>query len=385
MEIETQRRFWLRRVQDRGSELMHEDRLQLNLQLNQDGLLECRGRLQGIYPIYVPDGTIFAEKLIQHAHKATLHGGVGLTMAKVREQYWIPRLRQQVKRVIKRCHGCKQFQAVALATPPPGQLPLERTRGSGAFEVVGVDFAGPIKYLKLSRKEGKAYLVLFACSLSRALYLEVLPNLETATFLGSLKRLIARRGRPSTIFSDNGRTFVGVAKLLREIRKDERLQAYLAEEEISWKFNLSRAPWWGGQFERMVGLFKRAFYKTIGGGMLSWAELGEVVLEVETQLNRRPLSYVEDDVQLRVLTPASFLFQRANRLPELEPWREENRDLRKRAKHLKSCKDAIWKRWTREYLAALREQHGRGKEGKLKSLKMGDVVIIHSEEKNRGK
>ncbi|XP_068687702.1 uncharacterized protein [Montipora capricornis] len=207
-------------------------------------------------------------------------------MAKVREQHWIQRLRQEVKRVIEQCHSCKRFQAVALATPPPGQLPLERTRGSGAFEVVGVDFAGPIKYLKLSRKEGKAYLVLFACSLSRALYLEVLPNLENATFLGSLKRLIARRGRLSTIFSDNGRTFAGAAKLLREIRKDERLQAYLAEKEISWKFNLSRAPWWGGQFELLVGLFKRAFYKTIGGGMLSWVELSEVVLEVETQVLR---------------------------------------------------------------------------------------------------
>ena len=263
-------------------------------------------------------------------------------MAKVREQYWIPRLRQQVRRIIKRCHSCKRFQAVALATPPLGQLPLERTMGSGAFEMVGVDFACPIKYLKLSRKEGKAYLVLFACRLSRALYLEVLPNLETATFLGSLKRLITRRGRPSTVFSDNGRTFVGAAKLLREIRKDERLQAYLAEEEISWKFNLSRAPWWGGQFEELVGLFKRAFYRTVGGGMLSWVELSEVVLEVETQLNRRPLSYVEDDVQLPVLTPASFPFKRANRLPELEPWREENRDLRKRAKHLKLCKDALW-------------------------------------------
>ncbi|XP_044170032.1 uncharacterized protein LOC122954068 [Acropora millepora] len=261
-------------------------------------------------------------------------------MAKVREQYWIPRLRQQVKRVIKRCHSCKRFQAVALATPPLGQLPLERTLFSGAFEVVGVDFACPIKYLKLSRKEGKAYLVLFACRLSRALYLEVLPNLETATFLGSLKRLIARRGRPSTIFSDNGRTFVGAAKLLRE-RKDERLEAYLAKEEISWKFNLSRALWWGGQFEGLVSLFKRAFYKTVGGGMLSWVELSEVVLEVETQLNRRPLSYVEDDVQLPVLTHASFRFQKANRLPELEPWREESRDLRKRAKHLKSCKDAL--------------------------------------------
>ena len=164
-------------------------------------------------------------------------------MAKVREQYWIPRLRQQVKRIINRCHSCKRFQAVVLATPPLGQLPLERTRGSGAFEVVGVDFACPIKYLKLFRKEGKAYLVLFACRLSRALYLKVLPNLETATFLGSLNRLMARRGQPSTIFSDNGRTFVGAAKLLREIRKDERLQAYLSEEEISWRFNLRHAPW----------------------------------------------------------------------------------------------------------------------------------------------
>ena len=56
--------------------------------------------------------------------------------------------------------------------------------------------------------------------------------------------------------------------------------------------------------------------------MLSWIELSEVVLEVETQLNCRPLSDVENDVQLPVLTPASFLFQRANHLPELEPWRE---------------------------------------------------------------
>ena len=235
--------------------------------------------------------------------------------------------------------------------------PRERTEGSTAFEVVGVDFAGPIKYRKSPRVEGKAYLVLYACSLSRALHLEVLPNLETVAFLGSLKRLVARRGRPAKIFSDNGRTFVGAAKWLKQIRSDEGLQAYLADEGINWQFNLSRAPWWGGQFERLVGLFKRAFFKTIGGGMLTWTELSEVVLEVETQLNRRPLSYVEDDVQLPILTPATFLFQRTNRLPEQEPWREGNVDLRRRARYLRSCKDALWKRWSGEYLTALRELH----------------------------
>ena len=329
-EIEKQNLFWMLHAQSQGTENMEEDRLSLNLQRNKDGLLECRGRLPSPYPIYIPGTTTFAEKLVQHAHKATLHGGVGLTMAKIREEHWIPRLRRLAKKVIRQCYGCKRFQAVALAAPPPGLMPPERTEGSGPFEVVGVDFAGPIKYRKSSRAEGKAYLVLYACSLTRALYLEILSNLETTTFMASLKQFIARRGRPSKIFSDNGRTFVGAAKLIKEIQKDEQMQDYLASEKITWRFNLSRALWWGGQFERLVGLFKRAFYKVIGGGMLTWSELSEVVLDVETHLNRRPLSYVEDDVQLPLLTPASFLLQRSIRLPERQPWREEDYDLRKR-------------------------------------------------------
>jgi transposase len=46
--------------------------------------------------------------------------------------------------------------------------------------------------------------------------------------------------------------------------KQEQFQNFLARQNIIWQFNLSRAPWWGGQFERMVGLVKRALYKSIG-------------------------------------------------------------------------------------------------------------------------
>ncbi|XP_028397808.1 uncharacterized protein LOC114521540 [Dendronephthya gigantea] len=306
-------------------------------------------------------------------------------MVRVREKFWIPRLRQLARRIIKSCWGCKCFQVRALAVPPPELLPKERTEGSAPFEVIGVDFAGPIRYRKSPRVEGKAYLVLYACSLSRALHLEILPNLKTVTFLGSLKRLIAWRGRPAKIVSDNGGTFIGAARWLKQIRKDEVLHGYLEDEQIRWQFNLSRAPWWGGQFERLVGIFKRAFYKCVGNATLSWSELAEVVLDVEIQLNGRPLSYVEEDIDLPLLTPASFLFQRTNRLPEQEPWREEDVDLRKRSRYLRSCKDALWKRWTREYLAALRERHNCKQTDKTKSPEVGDVVIIRSDERNRGK
>ena len=113
-------------------------------------------------------------------HQATLHGGVGLTLTKVRERYWVPRLRRLAKKVIKKCHGCERFQAIALKSPPPGNLPRDRTEGRAAFQVIGVAFAGPLKYRKGKRNEGKAYIVLYACSLTRGIYLELLPNTESA-------------------------------------------------------------------------------------------------------------------------------------------------------------------------------------------------------------
>ena len=51
-------------------------------------MLEWWRRLLVPYPIYIPDTTSFAEKLVQNAHKATLHRVAGLTLAKIREEHW---------------------------------------------------------------------------------------------------------------------------------------------------------------------------------------------------------------------------------------------------------------------------------------------------------
>ena len=162
--------------------------------------------------------------------------------------------------------------------------------------------------------------------------------METNEFISTLKRLIARKGRPEKIYSDNGKTFVAAAKWLRNVMKDERLHNFLAKVDVKWQFNLSRAPWWGGQFERMVGLVKRAFNKTVGNGMLSWSELQDVLLDVEVTMNNRPLSYVKEDIQLPILTPNLLQFGRPNLLPETQSHKLENQDLRKRARYLKKCK-----------------------------------------------
>ena len=219
-------------------------------------------------------------RIVEQAHQQTLHGGVGLTMAKVRSRYLIPRLRQLVKKVRGSCHRCKRFQALAYAAPPPGNLQPTRTQGTSPYQVIEVDYAGPLRYRVTKQREGKAYILLYSCRLTRGVYLDLVPNLGTTECLRSLKQFIARRGRPERIYSDNGRTFIGAAKWTREVMKDERLQNYLSTNQIKWQFNLSRAPWWGGQLERMIGLVKSALNKTIGNGILRWNELQEVLLDV---------------------------------------------------------------------------------------------------------
>ena len=167
--------------------------------------------------------------------------------------------------------------------------------------------------------------------------------------------------------------------------KQEQFQNFLARQNIIWQFNLSRAPWWGGQFERMVGLVKRALYKSIGRANLRWGELVKVILDVEIAVNNRPLGYVEVDVQLPTLTPNSMLFMQPNLLPDEETSDVEGVELRKRARHLSKCKDAVWSRWTKEYINGLRERHNLNNKGKEVSVKVGDVVLTQNDERNRGK
>ena len=121
------------------------------------------------------------------------------------------------------------------------------------------------------------------------------------------------------IYSDNESTFKAADKWLKQVREDEWFHDQLSKYEIKLRFNLSRAPWWGGQFEKLIGVFKSAFHKVVGKGLLTYQELTDVVIYVEICTNNRPLSYLEDDVQLPVLTPSPFLFQRPQEVPELEP------------------------------------------------------------------
>ena len=120
--------------------------------------------------------------------------------------------RQLTKTVVKGCYGWRKFQVTAFSNPPAGKLPPDRTERSASFQVVGPDFAGPIGYKLKTKKQGKACILLFACSLTRAVGFELQPNQKAEAFIKHLKRFIKRKDHPRKIYErTNKRTFVGAA------------------------------------------------------------------------------------------------------------------------------------------------------------------------------
>lgn len=106
------------------------------------------------------------------------------------------------------CTVCKRFRAQR-ATAISSPLPLNRIKESNSFEVIGVDFAGPL-YTK--DNSYKTYKLLITCAVSRAIHLELVPYFKTETFLMAFRRFMARRGVPSTVYSDNALTFKKASK-----------------------------------------------------------------------------------------------------------------------------------------------------------------------------
>jgi hypothetical protein len=97
------------------------------------------------------------------------------------------------------------------------------------------------------------------------------------------------------MMSDNGSTFVAAAKTIQQLTQSSRIQEDLLIHGTTWKFIPTCAPWFGGFWERMIGLSKNAIKKVLGQAYVCLDTLNTIVTEVEAIINDRPLTYVLSD------------------------------------------------------------------------------------------
>ena len=378
-EIESAELFWIKKVQ-KSKEMAAET----DLKKDADGIFRCSGRIPGYSPIFLPRNHKLVTSLIKQSHMKTLHGGVAITMCDVRERFWVQKLRSLVKRVVHNCNYCKRYRVKPLPAPTQAMLPDFRCQLSDPFSFTGVDFAGPIAFKIKKLTYGKCYVALFTCASTRAVHLKLCKDLSAPEFKKAMKEFVARRGCPHVMVSDNGKTFIATSKWLKILKKNEDLMNYMATHRIKWQFNLSRAPWWGGFFERLIGIMKRSLSKVIGKKCLTFSELEEILLDVECTMNNRPLCYQEEHLEQQVITPNVLLRGKPAVMLEedLEKMPSELK-LTNRLKFLSKSKEHLRKRWINEYLRALQERQNKSHKNMIDLPKIGAVVLLKEDTKNK--
>ena len=236
----------------------------------------------------------------------------------IHQQFVVLRLKSALGAIKTHCVCCRKRNAKTVA-PMMSDLPAEcAIYRQPAFSNCGVDYFGP--FLVTNRRSSeKRWSFLFTCFTTRAIHIELVPSMDTISFVMAIKRFISRRGTPSKIWSDNGTNFVGAEKELLLCINNWNAETPLSHKGIKWKYNTPSAPHQGGIWGRIVRSCLRVFYAILGSRKLTDEIWNTIMCLVEDSLNAQPLTPVSDDPDsLEALTPNQLLLdQHSPTLPSL--------------------------------------------------------------------
>ncbi|KZR95813.1 Uncharacterized protein APZ42_010202, partial [Daphnia magna] len=200
-------------------------------------------------------------------------------------------------------------------------------------------------------------------------------------FLLAFRRFSARRDSVSIMYSDNAQTFRCVSKHLKVLRSDPAIHDLLAMRKTEWIFSASRAPWWTGFWERMVRTMKDLFRRSNGRACLEYDELEVSLIETESLVNARPLTYVMNgsDDPLPI-TPNQFLNNRRWNCTPPEPAENlmapnaTNLKLLEMDRQRREYVSDICKRFVTDYFLQIDKFHCKGGPGR--KIRVEEVVIL---------
>ena len=359
--------------------------------VDSSGLLRVGGRecnskapYSSQHPIILHGKHPIVRLLIRSEHLRLLHAGPKLLIASLGRRFHIIGHHKVTRSITRGCVTCRR----TAAKPQPqmmGQLPIERVTPDSVFDRVGVDYAGPF-YIKYGfvRKPTivKAYVCVFVSLSVKAVHLELVSDLSTDAFMACLRRFIARRGKPTLIWSDHGSNFIGARRELKEfaefleLQKNQRIiSEFCSSQSIDWKFIPEHAPHFGGIWEAAVKSMKMHLRRVVSNVKLTFEEFATVLAQVEACLNSRPLTPLpHDDDGIEVLTPGHFLIGRPlESLPD-PAFSYRSVSLLRRWHLCQSLVRHFWQRWYSEYVTTLRrftKWHHPSR-----NARVGDVIIL---------
>ncbi|KAG1655032.1 putative ATP-dependent RNA helicase DDX56 [Nymphon striatum] len=377
----------------------------LNLFVDKDGLLRSSGRIDKSLvftyeirnPILLPAKGTLTELIVWDSHYSCKHLGVPSTLMHLRNSgWWLPKGRQIIKTIIKGCATCIKFNSLPFRNPPTTSLPSNRVNFLYPFQHTGIDFTGHIWIKDDAGNLEKMYLLIYTCLNVRAVYIDLIPKMDTRQFLLSFMRFVNLYGTPTHLYSDNARTFLKGGELIEQMTESDEFKSSFVNSSIKHLTIPLYSPWVGACWERLIRTIKVCLNKTIGRSKLSYFDMLAVISDIGHVINSRPLTYINSDSndKLKPLTPNDFIKPYANSSlifnldspPDIFDLNTDENEknlvsvLEQRDNYYLQFK----REWYEHYLLSLREKIGSpSKLSSNNDISAGDVVLIKIPNKTR--
>ncbi|CAF1418923.1 unnamed protein product [Adineta ricciae] len=236
---------------------------------------------------WLPTSLISDVLYLYHDHPMSGHLGITRTFHKVREQFFFPRMYEHIKKYIRSCTACTQFNVQR--QKPPGLLQCEPPP-DGVFEIMQMDFwKAPVR-----SSAGNLYVLIITDRLSKFVFARAVPSATGAAAAEMLlEDIILKHGSIRYLQSDQGTHF-----------RNELLSAITNLTGCQQVFSIPYHPMSNGQVERFNSTFCGQLKKYCRDNLTEWDNyLSAVVwaynstihattrfIPYELAFNRRPLT-----------------------------------------------------------------------------------------------
>lgn len=377
----------------KGGKIIKGKCAKLRLFLDNKGIMRCQSRVEFTLlkrdldaPILADTNSDFITSYLKNLHVTNNCAGVNFTLNAARQDIYAHRLPALIKKIIGQCMICARYRAHPYRYPMQPVLPKERSLQDIPFTCTAVDYSGP-HMVRNGQKIQKTWVCMFSCLTSRAVYLVLVDNLRSTTFLNALKELACRRTTPKVIISDNATTFVHASKILKYIASQDDVMRELADKGITWKWVPERAAWTGGVYEILIKSLKQELYKLCGTGLFSKEDFKLHLVEVEIFLNSRPLVKCGQE---QVITPNHILNGAAGEETSLllgvytedtlERVLKARKELPEHYQELRKRREKFWEALQTQYLESLRFTRDKMSNQFLRTPKKNDICLIYAED-----